>query len=63
MVCTVQYGLVLNVNNMKEGDKVTCNMHPGVWTLVWYREGDSTCAIQNDKFRYIVKVVTLRLAK
>ena len=63
MVCTVQYGLVLNVNNMKEGDKVKCTTHPGEWTLVWYKEGDHTCAIQNDKYRYIVKVATLKLAK
>ena len=46
---------------MKQGDKVTCTTHPGVWTLVWYKEGDNTCAIQNDKYRYIVKVTTLRV--
>ena len=71
MVCTVQYGLVLNVNKidkniflfMKQGDKVKCTTHPGEWTLVWYKEGDHTCAIQNDKYRYIVKVATLTLAK
>ncbi len=64
MVCTVQYGLVLNVNKMlKEGDKVTCMTHPGEWTLVWYKEGDHTCAIQNDKYRYIVKVSTLKKVK
>lgn len=64
MVYIVQYGLVLNVNNMlKQGDKVTCTTHPGEWTLAWYKEGDHTCAIQNDKYRYIVKVATLKLAK
>jgi len=47
----------------KLGDKVTCTTHPGEWTLVWYKEGDHTCAIQNDKYRYIVKVATLTLAK
>ena len=60
MVYIVQYGMVLNVNNMKQGDKVTCTTHPGEWTLVWYKEGDNTCAIQNDKDRYIVKVTTLK---
>jgi hypothetical protein len=44
---------------MKQGDKVTCTMHPGIWTLVWYKEGDSTCAIQNHQYRYIVKVTSL----
>ena len=64
MVYIVQYGLGLNVNkNMKLGDKVTCTTHPGEWTLVWYKEGDHTCAIQNDKYRYIVKVATLTLVK
>jgi len=48
---------------MKQGDKVTCTTHPGEWTLVWYKEGDNTCAIQNDKYRYIVKTKTLKLAK
>lgn len=63
MVCIVQYGMVFNVNNMKEGDKVTCTTHPGEWTLVWYKEGDNTCAIQNDRMRYIVKVATLKPVK
>ena len=48
---------------MKVGDKVTCVSYPGIWDLVWYKEGDATCAIQNDKYRYIVKVATLTLAK
>ena len=47
----------------KLGDKVTCISYPGTWTLVWYKEGDHTCAIQNEKYRYIVKVATLKLAK
>jgi len=55
--------MVFNVNNMKEGDKVTCTTHPGEWTLVWYKEGDNTCAIQNDRMRYIVKVATLKPVK
>ena len=48
---------------MKVGDKVTCTTHPGIWELVWYKEGDNTCAIQNDKYRYIVKTATLKLVK
>lgn len=44
---------------MKQGDKVKCTTHPGVWTLVWYKEGDTTCAIQNKKYRCIVKTATL----
>ena len=48
---------------MKVGDKVTCTTHPGIWELVWYKKGDNTCAIQNDKYRYIVKVATLKLVK
>jgi hypothetical protein len=47
----------------KEGDKVKSYSHDGEWTLVWYREGDHTCAIQNDKYRYIVKVSSLTLVK
>jgi len=44
---------------LKQGDKVTCMTHPGVWTLVWYKEGDTTCAIQNEKYRFIVKTAVL----
>jgi hypothetical protein len=44
---------------MNQGDKVKCTTHPGIWTLVWYKEGDTTCAIQNEKYRYIVKTSTL----
>lgn len=45
---------------MKVGDKVTCTTYSGIWTLVWYREGDTTCAIQNEQCRYIVKVSSLK---
>ena len=45
---------------LKQGDKVTCMTHPGIWELVWYKEGDTTCAIQNEKYRFIVKVATLK---
>lgn len=47
-------------NRFYLGDKVTCMTHPGVWELVWYKEGDTTCAIQNEKYRCIVKTVTLK---
>ena len=45
---------------LKQGDKVTCTTHPGIWELVWYREGDTTCAIQNERYRYIVNVSSLK---
>jgi hypothetical protein len=44
---------------LKQGDKVRCTTHPGVWELVWYKEGDTTCAIQNEKYRCIVKTAIL----
>lgn len=50
---------IQNINALKQGDKVTCMTHPGVWTLVWYKEGDTTCAIQNSTHRCIVKTQTL----
>ena len=48
---------------MKQGDKVKCTTYPGVWELVWYKEGDTTCAIQNKTYRYIVKVATLTVVE
>jgi hypothetical protein len=48
---------------MKEGDKVTCLTHPGIWTLVWYRESENTCAIQNETSRFIVKVSSLTVVE
>jgi hypothetical protein len=48
---------------MKQGDKVKCISYSGVWTLVWYKEGDTTCAIQNETRRYVVKTSTLTLIK
>ena len=48
---------------MKQGDKVTCTTLPGEWELVWYKEGDTTCAIQNKMYRKIVKTVTLTKVK
>jgi hypothetical protein len=40
---------------MKQGDKVKCISHSGVWTLVWYKEGDTTCAIQNENIDTLLK--------
>jgi hypothetical protein len=45
--------------SLKQDDKVKCITHPGIWTLVWYKEGDETCAIQNETHRCIVKTRTL----
>ena len=44
---------------LKQGDKVKCMSLSGVWDLVWYKDGDETCAIQNEKYRKIVKTRTL----
>jgi hypothetical protein len=47
---------------MKEGDKVTSTTYPDrVFELVWYQEGDNTCAVQDETLRAIVKVSTLSL--
>ena len=47
---------------MKLGDKVISNKFPGrIFDLVWYQEGDTTCAIQDEKLRAVVKVSTLYL--
>ena len=47
---------------MKVGDKVTTTKYPDrEFELVWYQEGDSTCAVQDEKLRAIVKTSTLSL--
>jgi hypothetical protein len=47
---------------MKVGDKVTTTKYPDrEFELVWYQEGDSTCAVQDKKIRAIVKTSTLSL--
>jgi hypothetical protein len=47
---------------MKLGDKVISNKFPGrIFDLVRYQEGDTTCAIQDEKLRVVVKVSTLDL--
>jgi hypothetical protein len=48
---------------MKLGDKVISTKYSGrVFELVWYKEGDSTCGIQDKTLRAVVKVSTLSLA-
>jgi len=46
---------------MKLGDKVVSTQYPDrVFELVWYKEGDNTCAVQDKTLRAVVKVSTLR---
>ena len=45
----------------KLGDKVRSTGEIGIWDLVWYKEGDTTCAIQNHKTRALTKVSQLSL--
>ena len=47
----------------KVGDKVTSIGHKGIWDLVWYKEGDTTCAIKNSHMRAIAKISQLTLIK
>tara|TARA_B100001094_G_scaffold323638_1_gene374870 strand:- start:1011 stop:1301 length:291 start_codon:yes stop_codon:yes gene_type:complete len=46
----------------KVGDSVTVPKESGTWELVWYKDGDDTCAIQNNRSRMLVKVSQLKLA-
>ena len=48
---------------MKKGDKVSLIGELGEWELVWYKKGDSTCAIQNKTTRRIVKTSILKPIK
>tara|TARA_R110000744_G_scaffold377186_1_gene491982 strand:- start:439 stop:732 length:294 start_codon:yes stop_codon:yes gene_type:complete len=45
----------------KLGDKVRSTGEIGIWDLVWYQEGDTTCAIQNHQTRALAKVNQLSL--
>ena len=45
----------------KLGDKVRSTGEIGIWDLVWYKEGDTTCAIQNHQVRVLAKVSQLNL--
>jgi hypothetical protein len=48
---------------MKVGDKVYTLERPGqLFTLVWYKKGDNTCAVANERSRFVVKTSTLSLA-
>ena len=48
----------------KVGDKVATILEPKIiFELVWYKEGDATCAIQNSRLRSIVKVQNLTLVE
>lgn len=48
---------------MKLGDKVISTSYPNrVFELVWYQEKDTTCAVQDETLRAVVKVSTLSLA-
>jgi hypothetical protein len=49
-----------NINILQQGDKVTCMTHDGEWTLVYYIQGDATCAIQNETHRCIVKTSIIK---
>jgi hypothetical protein len=47
---------------MKLGDKVISTKYPDrEFELVWYQEGDSTCAVQDKTLRAIVKTSSLDL--
>ena len=48
-------------SQFKVGDKVRSTGEIGIWDLVWYKEGDTTCAIQNHKTRALTKVSQLSL--
>ena len=48
-------------SQFKLGDKVRSTGEIGIWDLVWYKEGDTTCAIQNHKTRALTKVSQLSL--
>ena len=49
-------------SKFKLGDKVTVAKDPGIWELVWYKDGDDSCAIQNSRVRSLAKVSQLKLA-
>ena len=48
---------------MKKGDIVKSTNHPGrIFTLVWYKKGDATCAIADKRIRMIAKTKDISLA-
>ena len=50
------------ISKFKLGDKVTTIAEPGIWELVWYKDGGDICAIQNSRRRMLAKVSQLKLA-
>jgi len=48
-------------SKFKLGDKVTVAKDPAIWELVWYKDGDDSCAIQNNRVRALAKVSQLKL--
>ena len=47
-------------DKFKLGDKVKLALEPGrVFELVWYKEGDTTCAIQDYRTRSLAKTSQL----
>ena len=49
------------VARFKVGDKVTSSEYQDdrIFELVWYQDGDATCAIQDESLRAICKVYFL----
>ena len=56
-----QRGRKKKISQFKVGDKVRSAEQIAIWDLVWYKEGDTTCAIQNHKTRALTKVSQLSL--
>ena len=56
-----QRGRKKKISQFKVGDKVRSAEQIGIWDLVWYKEGDTTCAIQNHQVRVLAKVSQLNL--
>ena len=56
-----QRGRKKKISQFKVGDKVRSAEQIGIWDLVWYQEGDTTCAIQNHQTRALTKVSQLSL--
>jgi hypothetical protein len=47
---------------MEKGDIVKSTNHPGrIFTLVWYKKGDATCAIEDKRIRMIAKTKNISL--
>jgi len=55
-------GRTKQTSKFKLGDKVTIIAKPGIWELVWYKDGDNICGVQNNRRRMLAKVSQLNLA-